>query len=292
MTIRHFRIFQALCQSLNMTRTAETLCMTQPSVSQAVAELEKHYQSKLFERLGKKLFLTEAGSELLTRASDILALYENTELAFLHKTQRRCVRLGASATVGSFLLPRLLRSLRHQAPALEVDFMVGNTAQTEAALLRAELDLALVEGRTQSPSLRSKLVLKDELVLVGHPALLPSQRHYQAKDLAQSPFLMRESGSGTAEQALETLAQWGIAPRIAGTVNSIDALHRLARAGVGFAFLPRVAVAQDLEHGDLAEVRIGKSRIERSIRLVHHVSKRMEGDLALVRECALELGRP
>lgn len=288
MTLRHFRIFQALCKTLNMTRTAETLCMTQPSVSQAIAELETHYQTRFFDRLGKKLFLTEAGSELLTRAGDILAQYEQTEQAFQHQKQRRCVRLGASATVGSFLLPRLLHKLRHQEPTLEVDFLVDNTAQIEAALLRAELDLAWVEGRTHSTALRSKLVLQDELVLVGHPSLLPLQRHYQAQDLANSPFLMRESGSGTAEQAQETLTQWGISPRIAGKVHSIDALHRLARAGAGFAFLPRVAVDLDLEHGDLAEIRIGKQRIERSLRIVHHASKRMEGDLRLVQNAILE----
>jgi len=288
MTLRHFRIFQALCRTLNMTRTAEALCMTQPSVSQAIAELEAHYQVRFFDRLGKKLFLTETGSELLTRAGDILSLYEQTEQVFQQQQRRRVVRLGASATVGSFLLPRLLHRLRHQEPTLEIDFSVDNTAQIEAALLRAELDLAWVEGRIHSTVLRRKLVLQDELVLVGHPALLPLRHPYQAKDLARTPFLMRETGSGTAEQAQETLAQWGIAPRIAGTVHSIDALHRLARAGAGLAFLPRVAVAMDLEQGDLAEIRIGKQRIERSIHIVHHASKRMEGDLRLVLNAILE----
>jgi len=73
MTLRHFQIFKALCEELNMTRTAEKLFMTQPSVSQAIAELETHYQTKLFDRLGKKLYLTESGVELLTRVSDILS---------------------------------------------------------------------------------------------------------------------------------------------------------------------------------------------------------------------------
>jgi len=272
-----------------MTRTAEALFMTQPSVSQAIAELEEHYQVRLFDRLGKKLFLTTAGSDLLTRASDMLALYENTEETFLSKPRRRCVRIGASATVGSFLLPRLIRIIRQKEPALEIDFVVANTAQIEESLLRAELDLALVEGQLHSSSLRSQVILHDELVLVAHPARLPSRRHYRAKDLESIPFLMREKGSGTAAQAQATLSQWGISPHIAGTVNSIDALHRLARAGAGLAFLPRVAVVRDLENGDLAEIRISKNRIERSIRLAHHASKRMDGDLGIVRECAMAL---
>lgn len=291
MTLRHFRIFQVLCRTLNMTRTAEELCMTQPSVSQVVSELEKHYHVILFDRLGKKLFLTEAGSELLTRVTDLLHTHENMELFFTNRPQRRLVRLGASATVGSFLLPQLLSHLKRQDATLEIDFVVGNTAQIESALLHSELDIALVEGHVQSATLRSEVVLKDELVLVGLPELVPLKRPFSAKLLADLPFLLRESGSGTAEQAREILAEWGIAPRIAGIVNSIDALHRLVRSGAGLAFLPRVAVAEDLARKRLTEVRVGRRRMERSIHLVYHVSKKMSGDLRTVKDCALALAQ-
>ena len=285
MTFRHLQIFLALSKELNMTRTAEKLFMTQPSVSQAIAELESHYQVKLFDRLGKKLFMTTQGAELLTRAQDILGLLEDTETSFREAKQKRLVRIGASATVGSYLLPGILSCLHKRDPDLQVEFLVANTSQVEAALLRAELDIGLVEGKTVSRSLRNIPILKDRLVLVGIAAFLPNKRTYSAKDLESVPFLLREAGSGTAEQTLMALSNWGIQPRIAGIANSIDALHRLVRAGVGVAFLPWLAVEDDLAQGRLAEFRLPGARMERNIRIIHHADKRIENDLKLVMEC-------
>ena len=280
MTLRHFRIFHALSQDLHMTRTAERLFMTQPSVSQAMAELESHYGVALLQRLGKKLYLTPAGSELLARVSGILAQIDATEAAFAQKSKRRVVRLGASATVGSFVLPALLRSLAQRFPEVEVEFQVGNTAQMESALLQAQLDLAIVEGRTRSPLLHLIDLFSDPLVLVGHPRMVPRQRHLRPRDLEGLPFLQREAGSGSAEQAREAFASWKLEPRITGTVNSIDALHRLVREGLGLAFLPRVAVAKDLEEGELAEVALPGARRDRDISLAYHGARNLEGDLA------------
>lgn len=294
MTIRHFQIFKVLCEELNMTRTAEKLFMTQPSVSQAIAELETHYQTKLLDRLGKKLYLTESGTELLTRVSDILAQIQDTENVFQEKNQRRRIRLGATATVGSFVLPTLLRNIHKRDADLEIEFLVGNTAQVETALLHAELDIALVEGRTTSRLLLRQFVLKDPLVLVAHPSLLQGNQTYKPKDLEKFSFLLREEGSGTAEQALNALANWGIEPHIAGRISSIEALHRLVLAKEGLAFLPRIAVDADLKKGKLAEIHVAKTQIERSFWIVYHASKKMEGDLLIVKECmaALSNSRP
>lgn len=291
MTLRHFRIFHVLCRHLNMTRTAEELCMTQPSVSQAIAELEEHYRSRLFDRLGRKLFLTEAGNRLLGQCAEILSVYEKTEAMFQSHAGRRVVRIGASATVGSFLLPRLLLAVRKADAGLSVEFEVGNTASIEDALLHDRLDIALVEGRLHSRLLAGEVVLPDELVLVAHPSQLPSRRHIRAKDLSGMPFLLREPGSGTAEQSRELLEEWGVEYRVAGVVNSIDALHRLVRAGAGFTLLPRLAVSRDIDNGDLVEISLSKNRYERSIRLAYHSARRLTPDLELIKKCALDLGR-
>ena len=271
-----------------MTQTAHVLCMTQPSVSQAVAELESHYQVRLFDRLGKKLYLTAAGRDLLMCSSQILDQVESAEQLFSTERLRRRVRLGASATVGSFLMSGLLDVLYKKEPLIEVNFEIANTAQIEESLLHARLDMALVEGEVHSLALQTQVVLADELVCVGHPRLLPSMMHYKAQDFKQKPFIMRESGSGTAEQAKAVLARWGVEPRMVGSVNSIDAIHRLVRAGVGFAFLPRLTVAQDLAHGDLVAVSFSKQRIERNIQWVCHRSRSITGDLEMVKRLIME----
>jgi len=285
MTFRHLQIFVALSKELNMTRTAEKLFMTQPSVSQVIAELEQHYQVKLFERLGKKLFITADGAQLLTRAEDILGLLADTEASFRDAKQQRLIRIGASATVGSYLLPSILSCVHKRDPDLQIEFLVANTAQVEASLLRAELDIALVEGKTASRNLRSSPILMDRLVLVGCAKFLPGKRTYTAKNLESVPFLLREVGSGTAEQVQMTLSNWGIQPRIAGVANSIDALHRLVRAGVGIAFLPCLAVEEDLVKGKLVEFHVKGARIERNLRMIYHSAKRIDNDLKMVIEC-------
>lgn len=285
MTFRHLQIFLVLCKELNMTRTAEKLFMTQPSVSQAIAELEEHYQVKLFDRLSKKLFITQEGAKLLTRAKDILGLFAETEASFREAKQKRMIRIGASATVGSYLLPTILSCLQKREPDLQIEFLVANTAQIEAALLRAELDIGLVEGKVISRNLRSVPVRNDKLVLVGTAKYLPPKRSYSAKVLESIPFLLREVGSGTAEQTQLTLSNWGIQPRIAGIANSIDALHKLVRAGVGIAFLPLLAVEEDLAKGRLVEFHLPGARVDRSIRVIYHSAKRMETNMTAVMEC-------
>lgn len=280
MTIRHFRIFLNVCQTLNMTRSAEQLCMTQPSISQAIAELESHYHCKLFERVGKKLQLTIQGGELSARSASILDLLESTKHYFQNSAKRRTIRLGCSATVGSFLLPTLIAMKQRERPELQIDFRVGNTTEIEAALLRGEIDLAFVEGRIHSVSLKSHVVIKDELALVGSPSLIPKGKSSSIKDIEKMPFLMREKGSGTAELMEDTLSEWKIAPHICGVVNSIDALLRLVRCGAGITFLPRLAVAKDLEEGLLTEVHLSKKRIVRHFKLVYPKARQFEGDLA------------
>jgi DNA-binding transcriptional LysR family regulator len=193
-----------------------------------VSELEKH-SHVIFMIVGKKLFLTRRAVNFFTRVTD---LFTRTKIwnDLANREQRRLVRFGASATVGSFLLPQLLSHLKRQDPTLEIDFVVGNTAQIESALLHSELDIALVEGRVQSAALRSEVVLKDELVLVGLPDLVPLKRSFSAKLLADLPFLLRESGSGTAEQARETLTDGNYTSHC-GDRHSIDGFASSVRFG-------------------------------------------------------------
>ena len=182
-----------------MTRSAEMLSMTQPSISQAISELESHYHCRLFERVGKKLQLTIQGGELSARSASLLDLLESTEHYFQNSAKRRTVRLGCSATVGSFLLPSLMAMKQREKPELQIDFRVGNTAEMETALIRGEIDLAFVEGRIRSVSLKSHVVIKDELVLIASPNILPKGKKPSLKEMEKLPFLMRENGSGTAE---------------------------------------------------------------------------------------------
>ncbi|HSQ42544.1 MAG TPA: LysR family transcriptional regulator [Fibrobacteraceae bacterium] len=266
MTIRHLRIFAHLCGTLNMTQSAKALNMTQPSISQVVQELEEHYRTRLFERVSHRLVLNAAGRLLLGQAQQILSMLTDTERRLEEASSKKTLRIGASATVGSYLLPRLLGRIRASGVSWQTEILVDNTAHIEERLLASELDMAIVEGETKGRALFSEILCEDRLALVGHPEILPTK--CGVKELGTLPFLMREKGSGTAEQSLQSLEYAGVRPKIIGYVNSIDAIHRLVLARAGLAFLPWIAVQKDIQSGKLREIRVRGLRLSRNFRLV------------------------
>ena len=189
MTIRHLNIFVAVADYGSMSAAATHLYLSQPTVSQAIRELEKHYNGLLFERLGKKLYLTERGELLLTRARELVRQFEETEELILNQGQSSTLKLGSTITVGTCLTPRLIPELQKNCPDVKVSSYVSNTRAIEQKLLRSELDVGIVLP-----------IVDDRLVLaVGkeHPFYLKKVLHVQ--DLEQEQFAMREQGSGTRQ---------------------------------------------------------------------------------------------
>lgn len=200
MTIRHLNIFVAVADYGSMSAAATHLYLSQPTVSQAIRELEKHYNGLLFERLGKKLYLTERGELLLPRARELVRQFEETEELILNQGQPLTLKLGSTITVGTCLTPRLIPELQKSCPDVKVSSYVSNTRAIEQKLLRSELDVGIVEGEIYSPDLHVLPIVDDRLVLaVGkeHPFYLKKVLHVQ--DLEQEQFAMREQGSGTRQ---------------------------------------------------------------------------------------------
>ncbi|GAA6502416.1 LysR family transcriptional regulator [Blautia parvula] len=119
MTIRHLKIFLAVAESGKMSLAAEQLFITQPSVSQAIRELEEHYQTLLFERLSKKLYITEDGKKLYVTAKQLVTQFESLEESMQKENRREKLRIGGTITLGSGILSRVVRDLRAEQPDLE-----------------------------------------------------------------------------------------------------------------------------------------------------------------------------
>ncbi|HHY90320.1 MAG TPA: LysR family transcriptional regulator, partial [Clostridiales bacterium] len=150
MTLRHLKIFITVCDAGSMTAAAKKLYITQPSVSQAIAELEAHYHTRLFERLGRQLYITEAGKKLLSYARHILSLMEQAERELNDLSSSGTLRLGASMTIGTYLLSDMIKSFLSICPEVQILTTVDNTKVIEEMILSDQLDLALVEGPTHS----------------------------------------------------------------------------------------------------------------------------------------------
>lgn len=174
MTIRHLNIFLAVAEYGTMSAAAEHLYLSQPTVSQAVRELEQHYHCLLFERLGKKLYLTDQGRLLLDKSQEVVMQFRELEELMWNQGQTPVLKLGSTLTVGTCLTPKIILELEQAVPGLEVHSFVSNTVEIEQKLLKAELDAAVVEGEIHSPDLIVIPIIDDSLVLtagVHHPVL-------------------------------------------------------------------------------------------------------------------------
>lgn len=198
MTIRHLKIFITVAETGLMSAAANRLYLTQPTVSQAIRDLENHYQVQLFERLHKKLYITQAGQQLLDLARMAVGTFDHLELSMQRLKEQITLRIGSSLTVGTCLMSKVIADLHADDPKLDLSSFVSNTAEIEQKLLRRELDVAVVEGIIESSALTAHPIVEDSLVLVcGKNHDFYQKDVVCASELEGRKFAIREKGSGT-----------------------------------------------------------------------------------------------
>jgi DNA-binding transcriptional LysR family regulator len=257
-----------------MTAAAEKLHIAQPSVSQAIAELEKHYNLKLFERLGRKLFITAAGQKLLSYARHILNLSNEAEAAMQEIFEQGLVRVGASVTIGNCIFHRLIRNFIKDNPHTKIAPSVNNTRIIENMLLLDQLDLGLIEGNVHSQLLVAQPFMKDELVLVtdpNHP--FAAKGSIAAIELNHVEFLVREEGSGTRELFTSVMASHGISWQTGGVYNSTEAIKDAVATGLAITVISKMSVQNEINRKELAIVAIDDLNFCRQFSLAYHKNK-------------------
>ena len=280
MTFRHLTIFLAVCDAHNMTKAAAALHMTQPAVSQAIADLETHYSARLFERLNRKLCITAAGKRLLTYARHIVHLHEQSEEELRRFGALYRVRLGATVTIGSGILLEILQEINRRHPDNQVVSLIQNTAVLEKLLLEDALDLALIEGETHSPDLVATPFLSDALVLFAAPQHpLATCGAIEPQALAEERFFVRETGSGSRELFEETLRRRGLSYRAAGVFNNTEAIKRAAAMNLGVGVLSERSVREELRRGTLCRLPLADMTFERQFCIVYHKNKYISPEL-------------
>lgn len=289
MTLRHLRIFIEVCDSGGMTAAAEKLYMTQPSVSQAIAELEGHYNVKLFERLGRKLYITAAGSRLLSYARHIISLYERAEREIRMISENGILRVGASVTVGTCILSDVVKAFLNRCLNVEVTTTVDNTKVIEEMILSDKIDIGLVEGSIHSPDIIEEPFYDDELVLIchsKHPWAVKGR--IDAEELRGCPFIIREKGSGTRELFEAEMAIAGLKWTTAGVYNNTEAIKNAVAAEMGFAVVSRLTVEKEVKTGDVKIVEIKGLRFMRKFHLVYHKNKFLSNAMLNFKEVCLQ----
>ncbi len=273
-TIRHLRIFIAVAEAGKMSLAAKSLYIAQPTVSQAVAEIEAEYSVRLFDRLSKKLRITQQGRQLLAYARRIVSLFDEMERDMRDASSPSLLRVGATVTVGAGLLPQLAARHESSQPQAQIQAYVDNTQVIEQMLLRGELDLALVEGSISSPELLTEPVAEDELTLacgLDHP--LAGQSCVRPEQLEGQAFILREQGSGVRARFEQYLEDRRIQIRPKWVCHSADAILSAAAAGQGLAVVSKLLAEPWFRQGLLRQLPLADACLTRQFCLVWHKDK-------------------
>lgn len=288
MTLRHLAIFIRVCEENGITAAAKKLHMTQPSVSQVIQELEAHYQTLLFERLGRRIFITEAGRRLLRYSRSLINLNMQTEQAMRAFNEVYHLRLGASITIGSSILINLIRYLTKEDPSKEIFSEIHNTSELEKMLLNDSLDLALAEGEIHSEYLITKPFMRDELVFIigsSHPM---AQKQLTVEDLAKLKFFVRETGSGTRELFEQVMHRHNIHYQTGGIYNSMEAIKKAVTAGLGISVISSEAIIDEVKEGKLLSFTIPDLAFRRQFNIVYHKNKFIPPEMQEIINLCLE----
>src|SRR5882762_1471133 len=200
MDVRDLQVFLSVAKHLNYTRAGKEVNLSQPSVSVRMRELERDLGSKLFEQLGKKIALTEAGKLLVPYATRIIAAISDAREAIdeLQGLERGLLRIGASTTPGMYLIPRTVAHFKRRYPKIEVHLSVKDTRQIEEGVIRNEFDFGFVGGHLAGDEVDVVPWMTDRIILIvplGHR--LGGNRIVKPQDLANEKFILRERGSAT-----------------------------------------------------------------------------------------------
>lgn len=272
LTLRQLSVFVAVVQHGSTVAAAQALAMSQSAVSAALSELENALETALFDRVARRLSVNEVGRQLFPRALSLLDQAQELE-RFASQTGVH-LRIAASNTIGSYLLPGLMADFRAgQRGSCALDVRIGNTRDVLHALLQFEADIGLIEGSSHERDLRSVHWCDDEMVVVAAPGHPLTSGPVTPERLREADWIVREPGSGTREIIEDRLVPELGELRFALELGNAEAIKRAVMSGFGVSCLSVHVVRDDLARGDLVAVREGLPRIVRPLQLVVHEDK-------------------
>ena len=286
MTLRHMKIFLAVYQTQHMTRAAQQLQMTQPAVTRAIQEIESYYGIRLFERINRKLYITEMGNVFYTYAVHIVDSFDQMEKGLRDWDKLGLLRVGTSIAIGTDLLPRVLVRFQQDYPQLRVRSTISNGAALQQALLDNELDFAVIEGNTDREELAKRAIAPDRLVLILPPDdPRARQEGLELKDLAQDAFLLRDKGS-VGRAFLERVFALHNIPLVPAMESvSTQAIVQAVHLGLGISFLPERLVEGAVRAGVVATKELRDENFVRENHIIWHRHKFLTASAKALMDC-------
>jgi len=273
MIIDPLKVFVAVVEQRNFSRAGEVLNLSQPSVSLHIRNLENEYGAKLLYRSPKLVKTTAAGDLLYEYANRILSLHDEAkeQIRLLEDVVAGLLKIGASLTIGEYLLPRFLSSFVKQHPQVDVKITIGNTEEIAQGVRQGELDLGLVEGSVALSEFETSPFMKDDLILVAHPDHpLSALRSVKPDMLQNQTWILRETGSGTRAFSEEFLRNEGLEMNRSYVFNSSQGVKEAVASGLGIAILSHWVVRKELSNGEICKVPIKGKRFSRDFSIIYN----------------------
>ena len=270
-TLNQLRIFLAVARREHMTKASEDINLSQAAVSMAISDLEQKLEGPLFERAGRNLKLNDRGRLLRTEASKIL--HQADDLMFAFTTEdgelRGNLKVGASSTIGNYLLPGIIGQFKEQHPQITVDLEIANTDKIESWLLDFTLDLGLTEGPVQHQDISSVKWLTDRLVVIAAPGYFPKgKKTLSIDELVMVKWIMREKGSGTRDVFERAVHMHLSDLDIFLTFGHTEAVKQAVMSGLGVGCLSWYTVSREIERGNLIPLDVPGVNLERTLRII------------------------
>lgn len=274
------KIFVTVCKYESITKAAEKLYMTQPAVSLAIKELEENYGIKLFDRLTRRIQITEDGRRLLEYAVHLVALFDDMERVMKNPDAVGELRIGSSLTIGACLLPKYTKKLALQYPGIKQRVSIDNSDNIVKAVAEGQIDIGLVEGAINDKLLYAKAFMDDHLVAIcGRSHSFAQSQVVSLDEFLSQPLLLRERGSGTRELFESAVTLLGKQVNPAWESISTTALIYAVEAGSGVSVLPKKLVFEYIAAGRLREVQLQAPVLSRSLYLIHHKKKYLSASI-------------
>lgn len=274
MTLRHLKIFVTVCETGSATAAAEKLHIAQPSVSLAISELEDYYGIKLFDRIAKRLHLTEAGKSFLQYANHIVGLFEDMEREIKNFDAKGIIRIGASVTIGNCLLPDYITMFKEIHPDMKVRVIIDNSEIIQQYILSNQIDIGLIEGALHSSYISGHKFRDDELVMIcGNEHPFAGKKDIDISMLQKESFILRENGSAGREIFDSTMTAHGLKIVPDWESTSTQAIVKAVRANLGISVLPYLLIKDYLNRGEISLFGVKGIILRRSFSVIYHKNK-------------------
>lgn len=272
LNLHQLTTFQVVAKHCSFVRAAEELHFSQPAVSAQIRHLEKTLGVKLFDQIGRKTHLTQAGEELYLYSQKIFSVIDETleVMEALRSPYYGRLSVGADTTVGSYVIPGLLGKFRQIYPQVEILLQVLNRLSLVEAILNNRVEMAIMGSVPDDAPVEIEPFAYNPLVLVAAPShRLAGLRNVSIEELGREHFLLREPGSGTRAALENALQEAGLPLQVSMQVGNNSAIKQGVTAGLGIALISRVAIDMELETNRLVILDVEGFPIIRQWRIVH-----------------------